>query len=104
MLPPFKNEPYVDFTQPEPREKMLAALKYVESQLGREYPLVIGGNTIDTDRKIVSLNPAKYSQVVGSTSCATPELADRAVEAAHQTFPSWSKVDAESRARYLLKA
>src|SRR5436190_23123398 len=104
MLPPFKNEPYVDFTQTEPREKMVAALKLVESQLGKEYPLVIGGKRISTDQKIVSINPARPSQVIGSTARATPELANQAVKAAYETFPSWSRVDPEVRARYLLKA
>src|SRR5947207_4087170 len=104
MLPPFKNEPYVDFTQPEPREKMHAALKHVESRLGGEYPIVICGKRIETDQKIVSLNPAQPSQVIGSTSRATAELAKRAVESAYETFPGWSRVDPEVRARYLLKA
>src|SRR5947207_2845947 len=104
MLPPFKNEPYVDFTQPEPREKMHAAIKLVEGQLGREYPLVICGKRITTDQKIVSINPARPTEVVGSTSRATPELANQAVEAAYAAFPAWSRVDPEVRARYLLKA
>src|SRR5258708_3127342 len=104
MLPPFKNEPYVDFTQPEPRAKMHAALKYVEDQLGREYPLVICGERVTTDQKIVSFKSARPSQVVGATSSATPELANQAVKAAFETFPPWSNVEPEVRARYLLKA
>src|ERR1051325_9218771 len=104
MLPPFKNESYVDFTQPEPRDQMHAALKTVESQLGREYPLVICGKRITTEQKIVSINPARPDQVVGVTSRATPELANQAVEAAYENFPSWSRGEPEVRARYMLKA
>ncbi len=103
MLPPFKNEPYVDFTQPEPRSKMLAALREVESQLGKSYPLVIGGRRIDTPEGIISVNPARPSQLIGSASRATPEHAELAVKTAYEAFPAWSRVPPEVRARYLVK-
>jgi 1-pyrroline-5-carboxylate dehydrogenase len=103
MLTPFENEPYVDFSQSEPRRKMLEALKLVESQLGREYPIMIGGEKITTGEKIVSTNPANPSQVVGSVAKATPQLAEHAVKVAYEAFPSWSLVEPEVRARYLAR-
>ncbi len=103
MLPPFQNEPYVDFSNDAPRSRMLDALKKVESELGRDYPLVICGDRISTEKKVVSINPAMPSQVVGSTSSADAHLAEKAIQAAYDTFPDWSRVDPEVRARYLVK-
>src|SRR5262245_7353973 len=103
MFPPFQNEPYVDFNQDIHRSRMQEALRSVESQLGREYPLVIAGEHIQTDQRIVSRNPARPSQIIGSSARATPEHAERAVRVAYDAFSSWSRVDPEVRARYLIK-
>ena len=40
---PFKNEPMTDFTKPENVQAMKAAIEKVRRELGREYPLIIGG-------------------------------------------------------------
>ena len=37
--PEFVNEPFVDFTKPENRAAMDAALKKVAAEFGREYPM-----------------------------------------------------------------
>ena len=60
---PFTNEEFVDFTTPENKRAMQAALSEVESNLGHEYDLVIGGRRLLTTDKIVSVNPARPSQV-----------------------------------------
>lgn len=104
MLTPFRNEPYVDFSQPEPRRRMEEALRSVADQLGRTYPLIIGGERIVTDRTIASVNPAHPSQVVGRVACADAALADRAIRAAWDAYPEWSRTPAEVRARCLIKA
>ena len=104
MFTPFQNEPYVDFSEPGPRQKMREALELVESQLGREYPLIIGGERLWTDKRDTSHNPANPAQIVGTVCRATPELADRAVRAAYAAFPAWSRVPPEVRARCLAKA
>lgn len=103
-LTPYKNELYVDFSQPAPAEEMKKALAKVRSELGKHYPLVIGGECITTDARIKSVNPAKPSEIVGETSQASAELADKAVKVAHETFKTWRKVAPEERARYLLRA
>src|SRR4051812_27692705 len=46
MLSEFKNEPFTDFNKPENKAAMEAALQKVQAELGREYPLVIGGERI----------------------------------------------------------
>ncbi|OWY68906.1 1-pyrroline-5-carboxylate dehydrogenase [cyanobacterium TDX16] len=104
MLTPYFPEEYVDFSRPEPRQAMLDALKLVESQLGRSYPLRIGGKRIETSAKIESINPAKSDQIVGSVSKAGLDEANAALAAAEGAFKSWSRVAPEVRARYLLRA
>lgn len=104
MFTPFQNEyPYANFSEERPRRRMEEALAKVTTELGRTYPILIGGEHIETIHKNVSRNPAKLSQIVGSVCDATPELADRAVQAASDAFRTWSRVPAEERARYLVK-
>lgn len=104
MLMPFRPEPYVDFTQEAPRRKMLDALKLVGSQLGRTYPLRIGGKQIETRNKITSINPAKNDEVVGFVAKADSDQAVQAIAAADEAFKTWSHVRPSVRARYLIKA
>src|SRR5690348_4325302 len=103
MFTPFQNEPYVNFAEEGPRRRMQEALAKVGKALGRTYPLVIGGERIETSQKTVSRNPARPAQVVGTVCDATPEHADRAVQTASEAFKDWARVPAEVRARYLVK-
>lgn len=103
MFTPFKNEPYVNFAEEGPRRRMEEALARVASELGKSYPLIIGGERIEREKKTISRNPAKISQVIGEVSDATEEDADHAVAVATEAFKSWSRVPAETRARYLVK-
>ncbi len=103
MLPPFVPEPYVDFTQEQPRTRMLAALKDVEGQLGRTYPLWIAGEAVTTGETFDSVSPADPDRVIGTMAKANIDLADRAVRAAAEAFKTWSRVDPDARARILIK-
>ncbi|MFN2530831.1 MAG: L-glutamate gamma-semialdehyde dehydrogenase [Pyrinomonadaceae bacterium] len=99
----FRNEPLTDFSKEENAQAMRAALEKVRSELGREYPLVIGGERITTNDKLDSFNPANRSQLVGRFNKATRELAGRAVEAAYQAFHAWRNVPANDRAELLFR-
>ncbi|HKS97038.1 MAG TPA: aldehyde dehydrogenase family protein, partial [Terriglobia bacterium] len=102
-LPEFRNEPPSDFKgNPEHARRMKAALAEVEKELGREYPLVIGGERVTTKEKLRSYNPSAKDQVVGVFSKGTPELADRAIRAADEAFKTWSRTPAEDRVQLLL--
>lgn len=103
-LPPFRNEPFADFTDERNAQQMLYAIERVEAQLGEEYPLVIGGDRIRTGDLIESTNPSRFDEVVGRVHHGTRELADQALSAAWAAFDSWKNVTAEERAGYLLKA
>jgi 1-pyrroline-5-carboxylate dehydrogenase len=104
MLTPYRPEPYVDFAEPEPHQKMTAALKDVRGRLGRTYPLRIGGQQIETQKKITSIMPGHSDTVVGYVSKASREQAEQAIQTATETFKTWSRVDPETRARILFKA
>lgn len=100
----FHNEPIADFSKPENRQAMQQALEKVGKELGREYPMIVGGEEVRLEEKIRSVNPSHPEQVVGVFQKGTPELAHRAVEAASRAFESWKRVPAEERAACLFRA
>ncbi len=82
---------------------MREALARVKSELGREYPLVIGGERVETGKFLESANPAKKTEVVGRFHKANEELARAAVEKAHETFQTWSRTLPRERADLLFR-
>ena len=103
MTTEFRNEPFTDFGKEENAQAMRSALEKVGAELGREYPLVIGGKRITTESKLESINPANRTQIVGRFNKATKELANRAVEAAAEAFQTWRNTPAEKRAELLFR-
>jgi len=100
----FVNEPFVDFKSPENARRMQDALDLVAGQLGREYPLVIGGERVETDGKIRSTNPARPAQVVGIHQKAGAEHTEQVMQAALGAFESWRKTSTAERISLLLTA
>ena len=101
---PFKNQPFIDFSKEENRKAQIEALEQVKSELGRKYPLIIGGKKIMNEDTFTSVNPSQPDQVIGYFSRATVEQANAAVQAAATAFESWKHVPAEERAAYLFAA
>src|SRR6267154_1149243 len=99
----FSNEPLTDFTKEENAAAMRAAIEKVRTQLGQEYPLVIGGERIRTEAKLETFNPAIRTEVVGKFQKANKELANRAVETAYETFQTWRNTPTEERAQLLFR-
>jgi 1-pyrroline-5-carboxylate dehydrogenase len=99
----FRNEPFTDFSKEENAQAMRDAIQKVSEQLGREYPLVIGGERIATGNLLESINPANRTQVVGRFHKATKELAGRAVEAAAKAFETWKNSPPSERATLLFR-
>ncbi|TCT18918.1 delta-1-pyrroline-5-carboxylate dehydrogenase [Melghiribacillus thermohalophilus] len=104
MVVPYTHEPLTDFTKEENRKAFEEALKKVEGELGKEYPLIIGGERIYTEEKIKSFNPANPDEVIGYVSKANKELADKAMKVATETFEWWRKTKPEMRADILFRA
>jgi 1-pyrroline-5-carboxylate dehydrogenase len=101
---PFVNEPLTDFTQPAHQQAQAEAIEQVRRELGRTYPLIIGGKKMSNASTFASVNPAQPDQVVGYFASATVEQANAAVQAATSAFDSWKRVPAEERAGYLFAA
>jgi len=103
-LSTFSNEPFLDFTSLHTRRAMEEALKEVKAKLGHEYDLVIGGHRIKTEGKIVSINPARPSEVVGIHQMAVAEHVELAMSAAQEAFATWSRRSLPERADFLFRA
>ncbi|MGG6384519.1 L-glutamate gamma-semialdehyde dehydrogenase [Bacillus velezensis] len=104
MTVSYAHEPFTNFQEETNKQSFQEALAYVNSQLGKHYPLIINGEAIETDKKIISVNPADKKEVIGSVSAAGKELAEKAMQAALQAFQTWKKVRPEHRANVLFKA
>ncbi len=100
----FANEVYLDFTKAANAKKQAEALKAVQKKFGKEYPNIIGGKKITTDKKTVSVNPAHPDQVVGVFQKSGVEHAELAIQTAAKTFESWKNTSAKERAAILFKA
>ena len=100
----FKNEPIEDFSKSENRKSMEEALKKVAGELGREYPILIGGEKVFAKEKTQSTNPSHPDQVIGIFQKGTVEMANQAVEAAHNKFAAWKNVPFDERAECCFRA
>ena len=104
FAPTFANQPPVDFALQDNREAMQEALSAVGQRLGRDCPLVIGGQTIETAEQLQSRNPSLRAQIVGRFSVAGREHAEQAVAAAKSALPAWAARPVEERADFLQAA
>lgn len=102
-LHPFKNEAFLYFKEPENKRRMQAALAHVESQLGHDYDMIIGGARVRSDRWITSVNPARPMQVIGRHAEAGEEHVEQAIAAAEQAFAIWSRWSMTDRIAVLLR-
>ncbi len=100
-MEPFRTEPYSDFTAAEPKAAYLEAIETVMSKLGGHAPIVIDGKPVATDDRIVSINPAKPDEVVGTVDSASQAEAQLAIDAAKSAFPAWSRTSAKERAEII---
>ena len=103
-MAPFANQPLTDFSIEENRRAQETALRQVESELGRTYPLIIGGERRHKDATFSSINPANPEQVVAYFAKADVADANAAITAAWEKFQTWRYAPAEERAGYLFRA
>ena len=98
MLQPFVKEPYSDFTDASDASRYRTALATVERELGKEAPLVIGGDHVTTKASIVSVDPSLPATIVGKASSADRDHVVSAIDAAWGAFRDWSRRSAAERA------
>ena len=104
MLTPFVNEPATDFSLPAERDAFQAALAKVRGEIGREWPLRIGGRRVETGATFESRNPAISRELIGRYASARVEDVDAAIDAAHGSFPAWAALPAVERAMVIARA
>ena len=97
----FHNEPETDFARPEARAAWASALRVARQHPGDRHPLVIGRSTVTTDRWMIRRNPSHPQEIVGAVSRAELPHVERAVSAAWEAFPAWSRHPAAERAAIL---
>lgn len=102
MLKGFKNAAELDFTLEENARKIEEAFRQVDAEKGKVYPLIIGGERIETEKKITSLSPST-KEVLGYACSCSQELADKAVQSANEAFKTWSVATVDERIRCLRK-
>ncbi|MEO6989943.1 MAG: L-glutamate gamma-semialdehyde dehydrogenase [Candidatus Baltobacteraceae bacterium] len=103
-MAPFHNETIRSFASQAERASIEAALARATEALGRHYPIVVGAERLETDKRIESRNPARPSDVVGTVGSASLHQATAAIEAAARRFETWRHVPAAQRAEYLFRA
>lgn len=101
---PFQNMTYYDFSKPEILQKQKDAIAKVKNELGKEYPNIIDGKEVYTEKKTISYNPANKDEIIGKFQKSGKEDAVKAIESADKAFETWKKVPAQQRAAMLLKA
>ncbi|MBA2565115.1 MAG: L-glutamate gamma-semialdehyde dehydrogenase [Gemmatimonadetes bacterium] len=100
----YRPTEYLDFSQAGNRRAMEAAIARVESRLGREYPMWIGGREMREGDLFTSVNPNDPAQVVGRFQTGSRETAERSVDEAWNAFPAWATRPARERADILFRA
>jgi RHH-type proline utilization regulon transcriptional repressor/proline dehydrogenase/delta 1-pyrroline-5-carboxylate dehydrogenase len=101
---PYRPEAPAEWWRDDHRRAMTQAISEVRGSLGREVPARIAGEAVSTERTIVSVDPSDPARVVAvSASCGVAE-GDRAVAAAVDAFPLWSRAPAAERAAVLFRA
>src|SRR5512144_515126 len=104
MLSEFRNEPLTDFSKPEHKAAMEAALKKVKGEFGREHPLVVGGERITGLKTFDSINPSHKDQLLCKFQKGTRAHVEQAIEAAWAAFDKWKRQPVDVRAGLLVKA
>ncbi len=103
-MTPFENLIPYDFTVQQNIEKQKKALEKVRISFGKEYPNIIGGKEVFTNKKTKSFNPSHPDELIGTFQKAGQKEAEMAINAAHKAFESWKYTSAKERADYLFKA
>src|SRR5512139_2198747 len=104
QLEGFRNAPQADFSRPEPRQALHAALAQLAAEPGRDYPLHPALRSATAPRWRDSRNPADPAHILGRVEQAEPAHADQAIRQAVEAFPGWRETAMGERARLCREA
>lgn len=97
----FHNEPYLDFAVEEVRSETQKAIQNLKSQLPVKVEPVVAGQKISTGETYKRVNPSRTAEIVAEITMATTEVAETAMQKAHEAFKTWKNVDTYRRAKFL---
>ncbi len=104
LLPPFINEPMIDFTVAANRQAFVDNIALVRKNAGRVLPLYINGQFVSTEDKIATVNPAAPREIIAQTCQAGKAEIDMALQAAKQAANTWRDTPVEERALIMHRA
>lgn len=84
-------------TTDEFHKKFDQALELLKKELGKTYPLVIGGKEVQSDKIFEVKSPSDTRIVLAKFPLATKEQTEQAIEAAKESFPEWSATPYQHR-------
>jgi 1-pyrroline-5-carboxylate dehydrogenase len=102
-IAPFRNEPLLDWSDPENVQRMEQALASLREEFDRTYPLMIGSQRLSDGERDPATSPSDPKLVIGHTLRASAEQAREAIGVAAEAFESWRRVSWEERADYLFR-
>jgi predicted delta-1-pyrroline-5-carboxylate dehydrogenase group 2 len=102
-LPPFRNEPVLEFRRASERESLQAALSELDARLPLEAPVRVGDDRRD-GADFQSADPGQPERIVASAPETTPADVDAAIAAAVEAARGWGRLPAEERAAVLVAA
>jgi len=102
--PAATNEPVRNYAPGSPeREELQSRLRELSSDR-ISIPLVIGGEDVETGATFEAVMPHRKSHVLGDVAKGGPAEVERAIGAAADAWPDWSRTPWEERAAVLLRA
>ena len=96
MVLDFKNEQELDFSLPEHKQGMLDAFARIDAEKGSEYPLIVNGERIMTEKKTTVISPST-KEVLGYMSSCDEATADLAIKTADEAYIKWGITPVEER-------
>ena len=100
----FRNHPPLEWHRPDVREDMSAAIERVRGSFGRDHPLLIAGEAVESDEWVEVRPPATPSVLMGRAAMASAGHVHHAVTAARAAFPAWRDASPRRRAGALRRA
>jgi 1-pyrroline-5-carboxylate dehydrogenase len=101
---PFRNERVLNFAQPKNAKLQKDAIEAVKKNLGKTYPLVVGGKQLRSNKKLISYNPSAPDMEIAKFHKGTKTQAERAINDAAKAFETWRYEKPQTRAKLLFKA
>jgi 1-pyrroline-5-carboxylate dehydrogenase len=80
------------------------AIEVTKANLGKEYPMLIGGKKVYADEKFEDVSPIDRNMILGVFQKGTEKHAHDALAAARAAFPMWSGMKWQERVALIRKA